>query len=171
MWIWDCGGFLSCLFPSLVKLWSTAGTQGRHCWEGWFKVFLTWWLAPFGKPETGSPCLVFIWGTERKSLLDFLLPCFCREHNSAWSHGGKGNNAKFQPNFWASSLPVAKKWQRVLSPGHWRDLCLWEGEAVRDLGIHSWGKQNGREYLIFCWCLGQEESAKAKIHPWVITIS
>lgn len=49
-----------------------------------------------------------------------LFPAEAGELNSAWSQRGKGNNAKFLPDFWASSLPVAKKWQKVLSPGYWK---------------------------------------------------
>lgn len=112
MWIWGCGGSLSCLFPLLVKLVSMAGTQGRHCWEWWLRVFWPygWLLLERPDAETGSSCLMFIWGTERKSLLDFSLPSRSMGTQFSLVPEGKRNNAKFQPNFWANSLQTAKEW-------------------------------------------------------------
>lgn len=109
MWVWDCGGFLSCLFSLLVKLVSTAGTWGRHCWEWWFRVFWPygWFLLERPDAEIGRPSLMFIWGTERKSLLDF--PLSCRSMNSI-QLGPRGER-EAMPNSSLISEPTPCQWQ------------------------------------------------------------
>lgn len=116
MWIWDCGGFLPCLFPLLVKLMSTAGT-----WKGTAESdnsgFFDLMADSFWKGQMlrlGVPAWCLSEALRENPFLISLFPAEAQELNSAWSQRGKGNNAKFQHNFWANSLPTGKKWQKVL---------------------------------------------------------
>lgn len=169
MGVWGCGGSLSCLFPLLVKLVSMAGTQGRHCWEWWFRIF-DLMAGSFWKGQMlrlGVPVWCLSGALRENPLLISLFPAEAWELNSAWSQRGN----RTMPNSSLISEPTPCKQQRNegsiprLLKRRKRSLPLGrEGckTRFRDPFVR---KQNGMEDLVFCWCLGRDESAKAKIHP------